>query len=168
MIFRVVEHYDYENYRLENRETETDFASNECFICYEVAVKDELQTIRLNNQTDFIKLCECNGWIHKKCLNDWFEQAHTCPICRTNIQKTPSILSIFAEKTVIIVFPINIIKNMYRLMKFIIILGLLFCTYDLYSNIFDIKSTYDEHSCILYRSPMVSYGSVIVNEENSY
>ena len=173
MIFRVMEHYDYENYDYENyehndpNEKNTSNEISECFICYEVALRDELQTIRLNNQTDFIKLCDCNGWIHKKCLNDWFEQAHTCPICRKNIQKAPTFLSVFAEKSVIIVFPLTIIKNMYRLIKFFVILGFLYCTYDLYLHIFNFKTVYDEHSCVLYINSTISYTSLIASPENT-
>ena len=172
MLFRVTEHCDYENNmfiatKRENKPTENSFANNECFICYEVALKDETQTIRLNNQTDFIKLCQCNGWIHKKCLNDWFQQAHTCPICRTNIQRRPPFLSIFSEKILIIVFPLTIIKHMYRLIKYFAILGLLCFTYDLYVTIIGFETFEDSHYFITrYRNSTILYETAIVNQEN--
>ena len=31
------------------------------------------------------KYCECDGWIHKTCLDSWFKIKFTCPICRNSI-----------------------------------------------------------------------------------
>jgi hypothetical protein len=53
---------------------------NECFICFENA-----SIIRLNNQELFFKTCNCNGWIHERCLEKWYNIHHTCPICRKHM-----------------------------------------------------------------------------------
>jgi hypothetical protein len=59
----------------------------ECFICYETKRKKEDKPISLQKQIRYIKICECDGLIHKKCLKKWVNLNNTCPICRQNIVK---------------------------------------------------------------------------------
>ena len=69
MLFRVYEHYN----------DDDDFITNgyeECFICYEP------YTISLKTQAIYNKLCNCDGWIHKRCLDIWYKTQKKCPICR--------------------------------------------------------------------------------------
>ena len=62
---------------------------NICFVCLEV--KDLCENeycITLHNNL-YIKVCACNGWIHKSCLNIWYNQNKQCPVCLCKmIQKT--------------------------------------------------------------------------------
>ena len=58
---------------------------NECLICLEVNNNNNEKTIKLNDLASCEKLCECNGWFHKSCLDNWFIIKFTCPICRTHI-----------------------------------------------------------------------------------
>lgn len=60
---------------------------NICFVCLEV--KDPYEyCITLHNNL-YIKVCACNGWIHKSCLNIWYNQNKQCPVCLCKmIQKT--------------------------------------------------------------------------------
>jgi hypothetical protein len=54
---------------------------NICFVCLEI--KDPYQNeycITLHNNL-YIKICTCNGWIHKRCLNIWYNQNKQCPVC---------------------------------------------------------------------------------------
>jgi len=57
------------------------FEYNICFVCLEI--KDPRQNeycITLHNNL-YIKMCTCNGWIHKSCLNIWYNQNKRCPVC---------------------------------------------------------------------------------------
>jgi len=61
----------------------------ECILCLEEAGPHNLE---LHSSNRMIRLCmsacECNGFIHVKCLKDWISRDETtnktkCPICRT-------------------------------------------------------------------------------------
>jgi hypothetical protein len=82
MIFRIIEHYDdYEENNVNNN-----FGDPvECFICYEIKNENEYNPLKLNKQNYYSKHCECDGFIHKKCLDKWYKQKKTCPICRNYI-----------------------------------------------------------------------------------
>jgi len=54
---------------------------NDCFICLEVSNKYEKYPLQLNNQSDFLKICCCNGFVHSKCIKKWCNKYDTCPIC---------------------------------------------------------------------------------------
>lgn len=86
MLFRICDYYDYCDYN-HNTFTDEDI-KKECFICYEVNSDYPFQ---LNTQTLYNKRCNCQGYIHKKCLDMWYESKHSCPICRNNISKNISI-----------------------------------------------------------------------------
>jgi hypothetical protein len=58
---------------------------NECLICLEVKNNNNEKTIKLNDLVCCEKQCECDGWIHKTCLDSWFIIKFTCPICRNSI-----------------------------------------------------------------------------------
>ena len=82
MIFRVYEHYD------DNQlNGQTIVKPDECFICYELSTDFESYPISLNCQINYNKLCGCDGWIHKQCLDIWYKKQQKCPICRLEIQE---------------------------------------------------------------------------------
>ena len=62
----------------------------EVFVCFEFQV-DNNYIISLNNQTNYFKFCQCNGYIHVNCLNLWYEKNETCPICRNSIKLVDSL-----------------------------------------------------------------------------
>lgn len=77
MIFRVYDHY-YDNHL-------NCIKPDECFICYEVSTDLEICPISLKSQNNYYKQCGCDGWIHKQCLDKWFNQQKKCPVCRLEI-----------------------------------------------------------------------------------
>jgi hypothetical protein len=82
MIFRVYDHYDDAQHENDMYNT-----SHECFICYDEIT---LQPISLKTQSFYTKLCRCDGWIHKTCLDTWYKRQNKCPVCRTTLSKNDS------------------------------------------------------------------------------
>ena len=86
MYFRVIDHYQAK----EDNDNDNDINDNdninliECFVCYESRNSNEYP-IKLRNQIYYTKNCYCDGFIHKKCLDKWFNKNKSCPICRNNI-----------------------------------------------------------------------------------
>jgi len=73
------------NYNNNNDDNDTDNINLiECFVCYESRNGNE-SPIKLRNQIYYTKNCYCDGFIHKKCLDKWFNKNKSCPICRNNI-----------------------------------------------------------------------------------
>ena len=168
MLFRTMEHYEIEkNQELINEMTNDQTKEeNECFICYELSIENETTPIELFKQTDYIKMCLCNGWLHKKCLHYWYETSGNCPICRRLIQKKPSVVESVKQDAIFIVFPFFVLQNAYRLTRFLTLFAFIYYTIDFYLNILQSKNTY-EHSCILYESSYVLYELGIANPENT-
>ena len=88
---------------------------NICFVCLEV--KDPCQNeycITLHNNL-YIKVCKCNGWIHKRCLNIWYKQNKQCPVCLCKMIKKPetrdvTCISIYSKiKKMLEIVNVNII-----------------------------------------------------------
>lgn len=50
---------------------------NVCFICYE----ENVPSIKFKNIICYEKDCDCNVYIHKNCLDEWYNIHSTCPIC---------------------------------------------------------------------------------------
>ena len=59
--------------------------ANECFICFEVSNEHEKKPSRLNDHINFIKSCQCDGWIHNDCIETWYNMHGKCPICCVKI-----------------------------------------------------------------------------------
>jgi len=133
MIFRVIEHYDDDIY--------SDYKIEECFICYDI--KNETP-INLEKQIYYLKLCSCNGWIHKTCLDNWFLKKNSCPVCRTNMTKVFQQVSQVESESIVIQdnfytkLHIFLVKNIiYRLIMFFTIfnyIGVIFLLIKIYTN----------------------------------
>ena len=54
----------------------------ECFICWDYIKNNDELPIQLQNQTIYFNTCECDGFIHKSCLEYWYANNNICPICR--------------------------------------------------------------------------------------
>ena len=106
MLFRTFEHY--------NDEIITENKINmECFICYDIQLENKIYTIELKNQEDYIKLCSCNGWVHKECLNEWYDKSQKCPICRQFTTKKTNISVTLKNYNSIFLFYMYFLKNFY-------------------------------------------------------
>lgn len=81
MIFSVYEPYD---------DNQIDYNIQECFICYDITDDFKLKPISLKTQSYYNKRCTCDGWIHKDCLDKWYQKQNKCPICRLEITKNNS------------------------------------------------------------------------------
>lgn len=81
MIYRTYEHYDFDI----PIEYNTVVNTNECFVCYELMDLSHNPPISLDSQNIYIKLCQCDGYIHNGCLKRWYNKNKKCPICRVLI-----------------------------------------------------------------------------------
>lgn len=79
MLFRVVEHYD-----IYNNDYYIESDDNYCLICHD---KEYPQlTIKLNSNIYYLKKCNCDGYIHKNCLDIWINFNRSCPYCRKKME----------------------------------------------------------------------------------
>jgi hypothetical protein len=82
MFFRVIDHYD-DNEDNNVKNNNDDLV--ECFVCYEIKNENNCAPIKLYKQQYYKKRCDCDGFIHKECLDKWFQTNKNCPICRNSI-----------------------------------------------------------------------------------
>ena len=124
MIFRTIQHYDTHEIHvlIENEEDKT---MNMCFICYNIEIDDDefkATQLKIVLQENYITSCKCNGWIHKKCLNEWYNISKKCPICRENIEKKKECCQTIIENNICITILIKNINNICRFIKLMIIM----------------------------------------------
>jgi hypothetical protein len=119
---------------------------NECFICYE---NNFDKIIKLNTQCFYFKTCKCNGYIHKKCLDVWFETTSKCPICRNFISKITNITNIESKNIYLnyYVFIIYVLckNNFEKIIRFLFVITFFYYTSEQYINIFKNKTLYKNH-----------------------
>jgi hypothetical protein len=63
----------------------------DCFICFQI-INNKKTTFRLKSECYYQKKCSCNGWVHKSCLDYWYNKKPVCPICRNRIYKNSDIM----------------------------------------------------------------------------
>ena len=84
MLFRVIEHYD----DLPQEEIiYIESPKNECLLCLEINTDDKLVPVDLKTQQVYLKMCNCGGWFHITCLQEWYDVSKSCPICRVYMKK---------------------------------------------------------------------------------
>jgi hypothetical protein len=112
----------------------------ECFICYE----PEIPPIKLNNQKYYNKSCQCDGIVHKTCLDEWYNKTSKCPICR---KPTMSVNIPFLYKFFIVIRLNNIYIKFSKFMFVILFMVYFYHTVDFYISILFInKFNYDYNS----------------------
>jgi len=140
MLFRLIDHYN-----TELDECNTIFEPIECFICYETVFEDELNPIKLNSNTNYIKYCKCDVFMHKKCLDTWYVKNKKCPICRKYMSENTTITIELLNKGSYILFAYIIIKkNIIKIMRVFMILFFIFSIFDLYLTIYQ-KELYKDY-----------------------
>jgi hypothetical protein len=82
MLFRTLEPY----YDIQNKQI-TDKTHDECFICYQIMIDNNIVPLQLNEQNFYTKICNCSGSIHKECLERWVHSNNNCPVCRNRMTK---------------------------------------------------------------------------------
>jgi hypothetical protein len=74
------------------KDISNNYINNTCLICLDDDNTDITnKIISINDYTNNIKnikLCLCNSFFHKKCLELWIIKKKCCPICRCEISKT--------------------------------------------------------------------------------
>jgi len=118
MLFRTFEPYS-DDYMNEN---------TMCFICYEIKCAYEMQTITLKTQEDYIKICDCNGYVHNNCLKIWCDKSNKCPICRKDMYKRITIPMIIFNKGeyLYIFYFLRVFKNINKILRYLLICILLY------------------------------------------
>jgi hypothetical protein len=133
MLFRTYDvYYDKDDIQksIVNQELE------ECFICYEFITENNMKTIKLRDQNYYMKKCSCEGYIHKKCLDKWYELNLTCPICRQQIIKIDNIIFRvlnFNQNFVLIYLFFK--NNIYYIKKYLVSIVFLYIFINFYFNI---------------------------------
>ena len=127
MLFRLIDHYN-----TELDECNTIFEPIECFICYETVFEDELNPIKLNSNTNYIKYCKCDMFIHKKCLNIWYENNKKCPICRKYMSENTTTTEILNKRGYIL-FSYIIKKNIIKLIRVLTIMFFIYSICEIFT-----------------------------------
>ena len=127
MLFRTFEPYN----------NEYDFLTHSkpiCFICYESTNAYEWEPTQLNAQIDYIKNCNCNSWIHKNCLNKWYNKTRSCPICRISINKREKMSMAIFENSSNYYFLINryFLRNITKISKVLYTILFFYYFYKIY------------------------------------
>ena len=121
---------------------------NICFICYE-HLCENMKPIKLNSKIYYLKNCNCDGFIHKKCIDTWYNINSSCPVCRTAIVKNTNFISkILATNTYFVIFYFFYLKNFIKIKKYIIILVSIYFTTELYFTL--LNSNFLHHYQNLY------------------
>jgi hypothetical protein len=131
MLFRVVDHYN-----VDLNEKSINNEKIECFICYETII-DDLQPIKLNSNNYYIKKCNCNGFIHKNCLDIWYSKNKKCPVCREFMcDNTIMSVSLFSKGRYILFFYIIIKKNIVKIIRVLTVWFLILSTCEFYLSLY--------------------------------
>jgi hypothetical protein len=117
MLYRIIEHYDTENYYSQTILTEKDNIE-ECFVCLQQENGNNIP-IKLLNQDLYIKTCNCDGYIHSYCLTRWYNINLSCPICRREMVmiQNEKIYNFLKNKKIVIFVYSNIHETIISLKK---------------------------------------------------
>ena len=87
MLFRVVDHYSDDDFFDNGVVKKNNTCTDECFVCLSVELDDEECPIKLGCNDLYLRICRCDGFIHQKCLDDWYDVSKKCPVCRIYMEK---------------------------------------------------------------------------------
>ena len=120
MFFSTTEHYN-DNFVVHPNKDDI------CFICLENE-NNYCDLIMLNRQQLYVCYCQCNGWIHHTCLNQWLDIKQTCPLCRRRMIKNNFFAQQFLDNNQ--THPIFRMYNTYYVQQFV--KNLLTCAFFLF------------------------------------
>lgn len=101
--FQTHNHVDYDNELTQIEEKNEQIQNEPCIVCLE-QTDNKMNKLYFKNstETDFLKkTCQCECYIHKKCLNLWINKDSSCPICREEI--------VLIEEGNVYIYPITLI-----------------------------------------------------------
>ena len=87
MLFRLVDHYRDDDFIKNVSTNQKNICTDECFVCLSVELYDELSPIKLRGDDVYLRRCCCDGFIHRKCLDDWYDVSSKCPVCRLYMER---------------------------------------------------------------------------------
>jgi hypothetical protein len=155
MYFRIIDHYNDDFNELIDESINC--SNDECFICFQFRCDDGTPPIKLNYTNCYCKPCSCDGFIHKKCLDIWYNSSHKCPICRTLIERKPKMYTfIYNNCDYVFLIYIFIKNNVIIFSRYITIIFFIYYTIDIYLTIITNKTLkyntidYDNYYNIYY------------------
>jgi hypothetical protein len=127
MIFRTFDHY-YDDLVI-------NYETNYCFICFEVLCEN-VKPIKLNSKIYYLKKCNCEGLIHKKCIDEWYNISNSCPLCRNTLVKNTSFISKKLDTSsyfiIFYFFYFFYLKNLIKIKKLFFIIFFIYFTSEFY------------------------------------
>lgn len=158
------EDFEKENEKIIKSEVIVENDENECFICYE---NNFDKIIKLNNQCFYFKTCKCDGYIHKQCLDIWFDTTNKCPICRIIINKNTIIESkiIHPNYSIFIVY-ILCKKNFFKIVRFLFVIIFFYYTSEYYINTLKYNIVYKNEYQLTNYNCLINSSNNINNDIN--
>lgn len=165
-MLRTFDHYYDNDQKVNTQLIEKKEEEEECFICYEIKLEDKIKPIKLKMQMLYLKNCECDGTIHKKCLDIWFNLNKNCPICRNLITKNDCVLIKFMNcHKIFILSYIFYKKHIYKIKKILFIFFTSCLIIEFYYNIINTKYNkyyltddyYYHYNNIIKSPPTINY-----------
>jgi len=140
MYFRLIDHYP---------DFSEDNASelNDCLICLEINTPDNLKPINLKTQQIYFKKCRCGGWVHIRCLCEWYEISNSCPICRLYMTKSKSMSVIYVFSVKFANFYETCILVFTRICFLFWLVFTIQCSYNIYCSYFILNNINDVEQC---------------------
>lgn len=138
--------YDPYNDDTNNRQSKIYQDNEECFICYEIKINNEKAPIKLNTQVYYFKNCNCEGLVHKECLDKWYNSHQKCPICRSIITKNDFIIiCLFKYNLYLYIFYTFCRKNILKLKNLFFVFLFLYFFTEYYISLLNSKIYYHNY-----------------------
>jgi hypothetical protein len=150
----LTEHYDIYNNNYSTLDDEIF-----CLICHD---KDSLQKhIKLNSNKYYLKKCKCDGYIHKKCLDIWYNLNMSCPYCLMKIEVKKSLLKEIINISFIFVYKVYVyyLINIIKIQGFVFVLFWFCFIYNvhltflndntfnnIYDNLYEKNNSFDKYT----------------------
>jgi hypothetical protein len=112
--------------------------NNLCVVCWNTDEKFE-PVYRIKVYDDYQFYCECNTFIHRSCLQKWYNRTNSCPICREFIVYQPITYFINKELQYLsryrIFYKPKIVSILLNTIQFVSVIVFLNCLWSIVYNI---------------------------------